>query len=109
MTKPQFRCTACDYETDVVYDAACHAYALGGDHHTVGVVPGEGEYEAPEPPPVYPDALEPRPLTLVAASTMTADFLDSYSDESELAQTHPILVDLMRLYAAQLREAVAHA
>lgn len=33
-----FRCQACDFETVVVYDAACHGYALGGDHHTTVVV-----------------------------------------------------------------------
>lgn len=32
------RCDACDFETNVVYDAAAHFYALGQPHRTTDVV-----------------------------------------------------------------------
>jgi hypothetical protein len=32
----KFICIGCDFETDVVYDAACHSYALGAEHGTRG-------------------------------------------------------------------------
>lgn len=45
------RCQSCDFETDVVYDAACHFYALGGDHHTTVVVPAKVRHHCPKPVP----------------------------------------------------------
>lgn len=38
-----------------------------------------------------------------------ADFLASYSDESELYQAFPMVVTLMRVYAARMRGALSDA
>jgi hypothetical protein len=44
---------------------------------------------------------------LASAAKSAADFLDSYTDESELAQRSPLLVEIMRAHAAEVRAALA--
>lgn len=44
---------------------------------------------------------------LASAAKSAADFLDSYTDESELARRSPLLVEIMRAHAAEVRSALA--
>lgn len=46
---------------------------------------------------------------LATEARHAADFLDSYTDESDLGSEHPMLVSLMRIYAARVRQALAEA